>query len=98
MYDNLAYDADPHLHCLEPTQHIMGTRSKLDQSPINNSAQSHVATSMIAPNSLAKPSPCIPGTDPLHALLVYLLGFVNRMARTIPSMYEMIGIGIDKPP
>ena len=21
MYDNLAYDEDPHLHCLEPTQY-----------------------------------------------------------------------------
>ena len=21
VYDNLAYDEDPHLHCLEPTQH-----------------------------------------------------------------------------
>ena len=65
-----------------------GTKPKLNQSPTNNNAQSHMATSMIPPGSLATSSPCIHGTNPLCALWVYLLGFVNMMVR----------IGIDKPP
>ena len=80
--DDLAYDADPHLHCLEPTQHSwLGTRPKLDQSPTSNGAQSHMATSMI---SLAKPTRRILGTYPLDpkyrpplCFVGLPLGFVN---------------------
>ena len=83
-----AYDEDPHLTLprTNTTQH--GTRPKLDQSPTSSGARSHMATSVITPNSLAKLLPCIPGTDPLCALWAYLIGFANKMAKTI----------FDKPP
>jgi hypothetical protein len=42
-----------------------------------------INTSMIPLGSLAKPSPYIPGTDPLYALWAYILGFVNRMSAVV---------------
>ena len=74
-------------------------RSKLEKMPTNNGAQSHMATSMIPPSLLAKPSPCILRSNPLCALWTYLRDFVNRMAISPqPVVYRMARIGIDKPP
>ena len=46
-------------------------------------AKLNMGTSMIPPGSIVEPSPCIPGTNPLHGLWGYLPGFVNRMARIV---------------
>ena len=56
----------------------MGTIPKLHQSPSSNGMRSHTATSMIPPGSLAKPSPCIPGTNPLASHEITRLCFVGR--------------------
>ena len=64
MYDNLAYDEDPHFHCMVTT-HIVWV---LDPSYI----KVNMATSMIPPDSVVEMAPCIrvstpfvPTTDPL---------------------------------
>ena len=96
MYDDLGYDEDPHLHCLESTQHswvLDPSWIKAQQVVVH---KSHMVTFTIPPNSVATPSPCILGIDPplclqltffvsiidsLSALWAYLLASVNRMAR-----------------
>ena len=79
MYiDDLAYDEEtpPSLSRMLGTNTTwLGTRPKLDQSPTNNDVQGHMATNVIPPGSVAKPSPCIPGINPLCALCASFLVF-----------------------
>jgi hypothetical protein len=95
VYDNLAYDEEPLLHCLEPTQHSW----VLDPNYIKAQVRMVRKATQLPPWSLPvrlqnyhlasqEPIPSHPKKWPFCALWVYLLGVVNRMARII---------GIDKP-
>ena len=77
MYDDLAYDEDPHFHCLESTQHSWILDVRHIKAQLVMMCKSHVSTFMIPPISLVKLSSCIIGTNPP-------LCFVNIMARTNP--------------
>ena len=91
VYDNLAYDEDHHLHCLEPTQHswVLDPNyikvqvvmvCKVTWPPPWSHPVHHHLTSR-------EPTP-LASREITFALWAYLLDFVNRMTR----------IGIDKPP
>ena len=88
VYEDLEYDEDPHLHCMEPTQHSWN----LDPNYIKvqvvmvriatwPSPWSHPVRLQIHHLASREPTPLHPGKWSLCALWAYLLGFVNRMAR-----------------
>ena len=79
MYDDLGYDEDPHLHCLESTQHswvLDPSWIKAQQVVVH---KSHMVTFTIPPNSVATPSPCILGIDPPFVPTTDLFCVHNRL-------------------
>ena len=95
VYDDLAYDEDSHLHCLEPTQHSWVLDPNYIKAQVVKVRKatwpppwSHLVHLQNHDLASREPTPLHPGKWALCALWTYLLGFVNRMAIK----------GIDKPP
>jgi hypothetical protein len=85
VYGNLAYDEDPHLHCLELTQRSW----VLDPNYIEAQVVMVGKATRLPPWShLVNQTPLHLGNDPFVLGKAYLLDVMKRMAR----------IGIDKPP
>ena len=86
--DDLAYDEDPHLHYLEPTQHSWVLDPKYIKAQVvmirkatRPPPWSHPVRLQNHHLASQEPTPLNPGKWPLCALGTYLLGSMNRMTR-----------------